>query len=61
MAHQKKKLHGNEAKKEEFWIFFMIFGAKINNKASEKQNVEKPVFEDNHGQNIWNFFENSGI
>ena len=61
LAHQNKKLRGNEAKKTDFWIFLMILGAKIRNKAPEKQKIKKTVFEDNPGQNIWDIFVNSAI
>ena len=61
MAHQKKKLRGNKAKYTDFWIFLITLGAKIRTKAPEKQKIEKTVFEDNLGQNIWDFFVNSAI
>ena len=41
----------------DFWIFFTTLGDKTENKAPEKQKVEKTVFKDNHSKNIWEIFE----
>ena len=57
MAHQKKILHGNEAEKKDFSIFFLILRANVGNKAPEKQKIRKTSFTDNPSQNIPDFFE----